>query len=322
MHWLYDPENKVGRGEPLWPPYQHFLHEAPTAHNRRAIPAHDVAGLKTARAMAERSKPGIVYKYRDLTNKFHLSLLQDFSLWVPQFESLNDPFDGNIPLNFDYVSPQSRRALRAFNKNEIRQALEIVPHSPSSQLTAALRRTIRWMGGLSGHALWDAKFKHNRLGITRTYCGVSCFSTSCDNVLLWSHYANGHSGVCMGFDLHNLRFDFLRSTDPVIFGEIDYTDSSLDWPISEDEIDITTRYFLTKSSHWKYEQEYRILTPALCKVAIALSKESIKEITLGIKIAPADKQRVLDIVADRLPHVLVYQATFGNGISIEREQIN
>jgi hypothetical protein len=29
---------------------------------------------------------------------------------------------------------------------------------------------------------------------------ISCFSARSDEVLMWSHYANKHSGVCIGFD--------------------------------------------------------------------------------------------------------------------------
>lgn len=30
--------------------------------------------------------------------------------------------------------------------------------------------------------------------------GVACFSRSHDNILMWSHYADGHSGICVEFE--------------------------------------------------------------------------------------------------------------------------
>ena len=31
--------------------------------------------------------------------------------------------------------------------------------------------------------------------------GLLCFSRNWDNLLLWSHYANSHAGICLGFDI-------------------------------------------------------------------------------------------------------------------------
>jgi len=30
--------------------------------------------------------------------------------------------------------------------------------------------------------------------------GVLCFSRRWNNILMWSHYADGHKGICLGFD--------------------------------------------------------------------------------------------------------------------------
>jgi hypothetical protein len=31
--------------------------------------------------------------------------------------------------------------------------------------------------------------------------GLLCFSESWDHLLMWSHYANKHQGICLGFDV-------------------------------------------------------------------------------------------------------------------------
>jgi len=35
--------------------------------------------------------------------------------------------------------------------------------------------------------------------------GVLCFSRSWNNVLMWSHYADRHKGICLGFDVLDER---------------------------------------------------------------------------------------------------------------------
>src|ERR1700731_4449263 len=45
------------------------------------------------------------------------------------------------------------------------------------------------------HAL-EAHIKHFRQSK-----GLLCFSRNWDNLLLWSHYAASHTGLCLGFDI-------------------------------------------------------------------------------------------------------------------------
>ena len=43
--------------------------------------------------------------------------------------------------------------------------------------------------------------------------GVCCFSEKCDDVLMWSHYSEKHTGACLGFDTNNEFFKNLRQVD-------------------------------------------------------------------------------------------------------------
>jgi hypothetical protein len=83
--------------------------------------------------------------------------------------------------------------------------------------------------------------------------GLLCFTKDWTKLLLWSHYADKHKGICLGFDLKQNTFE-----------EVEYVDKRLR-PELDDEEQFTlperlqTRLHLLKASDWRYEEELRIL---------------------------------------------------------------
>ena len=82
---------------------------------------------------------------------------------------------------------------------------------------------------------------------------ILCLSTHNDLLLMWAHYADRHRGICLEFDaaLPNMGEAF----------EVIYRDQRpvIDCRLLRDFTTRTASALLTKSSHWSYEQEYRIL---------------------------------------------------------------
>lgn len=83
--------------------------------------------------------------------------------------------------------------------------------------------------------------------------GILCFSRNWKNPVLWSHYADKHRGICLGFDL-----------DDFYVQEVKYRDNRLD-PDATKNVKYAgiSAYVLdllrTKYSHWQYEEEIRAL---------------------------------------------------------------
>ena len=83
---------------------------------------------------------------------------------------------------------------------------------------------------------------------------MCCFTADYSNTLLWSHYANQHQGLCIGFDssivplshAHKVQYSQRYPTIEVR-GVDSYTPVNLCSPI------------LTKSAVWSYENEYRLV---------------------------------------------------------------
>jgi len=81
--------------------------------------------------------------------------------------------------------------------------------------------------------------------------GLLCFSKRWRNPVLWSHYSDGHRGLCLGFDvpdelLMGVTYSGKRTTSEKLF--------SKDQSVREREMN---RLLSTKFSHWRYENEVR-----------------------------------------------------------------
>lgn len=85
--------------------------------------------------------------------------------------------------------------------------------------------------------------------------GIVCFTTDWTHPMMWSHYADRHRGVCLGFDIVNAR--------PII--PIEYTPNLLavkDFKVKKID-DINTldymRTWFVKYEAWAYEAEARMV---------------------------------------------------------------
>jgi len=83
--------------------------------------------------------------------------------------------------------------------------------------------------------------------------GLLCFSRNWDNILLWSHYACSHTGMCLGFDIPDKQPDGDYGLD------VAYQPNLLRPPRIEDvNFDFAQRFLRTKHDMWAYEQELRL----------------------------------------------------------------
>ncbi|GHF31412.1 hypothetical protein GCM10017044_28720 [Kordiimonas sediminis] len=92
--------------------------------------------------------------------------------------------------------------------------------------------------------------------------GLICFSEGWDNPVIWSHYADKHKGICLGFDvpdhtLMKVNYQDHRVVFP--YDQILNLTNFDDYP--EDQQNLLVREFrkclCTKYSHWSYEREWR-----------------------------------------------------------------
>lgn len=123
------------------------------------------------------------------------------------------------------------------------------------------------------------------------------------NVLMWSHYAAGHTGICIEFD---------SSKGSRLFSKIEkvkYTDVDplLKREYGKIEIDLLKEVCNYKYHDWNYENEWRIITDGAQKY-LHFEKEEIAGVVMGHRISPEDKEWVKYWISS-YPNIKLYQAS-------------
>ena len=99
---------------------------------------------------------------------------------------------------------------------------------------------------------------------------VTCFSRKYDSLLMWSHYADKHKGVCIEYDrpLSNdfIDMEYSDIRPKIKFESLTRYESAVSIVGREYDQEIQRKVqldcmlpFITKSKEWKYEQEVRCL---------------------------------------------------------------
>ncbi len=86
--------------------------------------------------------------------------------------------------------------------------------------------------------------------------GILCFSENWKNPVHWSHYADHHRGICLGFDVPTNTTTKIGYTDTVL-----KFDKTLLSKSEEEKLKFFLKLSTTKFKHWEYEQEHRKSIP-------------------------------------------------------------
>jgi hypothetical protein len=134
------------------------------------------------------------------------------------------------------------------------------------------------------------------------HSGIACFSEIPTNILMWSHYAASHTGVCVGFDntIHNQ-----------IFAEAKQVDYSRNYEslrnLTGDEKRQIEIVFFTKSRDWAYEKEWRILDMKEGGIR-QIPPSTVKTIILGCRMAAHMRAKILSLATKRREKVKILRA--------------
>jgi hypothetical protein len=119
------------------------------------------------------------------------------------------------------------------------------------------------------------------------YLGICCLSKSKNSLLMWSHYADSHKGVVLGFDADKMKQQFKQ------FEDIDYNNDPILFDIKNPSSSMN-KTILRKSKHWEYEQEIRFLMERNKNAAFPM--DALVEINFGSKCSKRNKQNIIHLV--------------------------
>jgi hypothetical protein len=234
-----------------------------------------------------------LYRYRSIESRELCEIFTDRKIYLASPATFNDPFDCRPSLTI-YKSGPSRLSYLE------KMAQETFPFADKNTLNQRIEEA-------------DRKLRSDPTYVERAYndyikkMGVYCLSKIPNDILMWSHYANGHKGICLEFD---------TTKDKRLFGQalnVDYSKTD-EYPIVNImDVDNPKEYhkaLLTKSNHWTYEQEWRILKPIEegGPGKHAFQAELLTGVILGALISPADKKEITDWVSNYPTKINIYRA--------------
>ncbi len=239
--------------------------------------------------------PKHLYKFQPL-NLQTLRNLKNAQLYFNTPASFNDPFDCST-LEASFEPLDEKNVVDIFkhymNKKNITLDFEInsikdVPQQYVNQIHSGIEKTLKEK---------QRQFLHER--------GCSCFSEENDNILMWSHYAGGHKGICLKLD-----------TSFELFSKIDKVNYSDDFPLipimrlidNNDKFDNEIlKPLYRKSKRWEYEKEWRIFHVEPNKL-YGYGVDALKSVFFGLEVDEADIEIVCLILQGQSNRVMFYRA--------------
>lgn len=143
--------------------------------------------------------------------------------------------------------------------------------------------------------------------------GLICMSQDWQHPLLWSHYADKHRGLCLGFDVSlDINFKPVEYTyERPTLRKIGKTSLS---DVNEDDL---VRFILIKFDAWKYESEWRCFCPLVQKDPVSdlyffpLSAEvKLAQVIVGEK-SLVTREKLASVLGESAGSVTSFKARAG-----------
>jgi hypothetical protein len=192
----------------------------------------------------ETDDSGTEFLYRYFAKRWAESLLLNGKIFFPCPADFNDPFDCQARLTFE----GSRLKLRRYARDLLKELAPEQSKRDRKRLAAKVNKSSY------------ERAREGFLNSLQTGVGVLSFSEKKANILMWGHYAQSHTGLCIEFR----RAEFLDYVLKVKYVE-DYPTLKFFEAIEDMESPkgvrrVVDHMFLSKAQDWQYENEWRLLS--------------------------------------------------------------
>ncbi|MDD5089047.1 MAG: DUF2971 domain-containing protein, partial [bacterium] len=206
-----------------------------------------------------------LYKYR-CVDDYTLSAIRDSTIWFSSPLDLNDPYDCQLSMN----PFGTKEEWRAFLTNTL----------PVGENTHVSKEELirHYIDDRQIHNDPDyAKKLFQRIfDEMRSKIGVCCFSRVWDSIPMWSHYADGHKGVCVEYDSE-------RDKNLANLFMVNYCNEYPTVGVHDTKETISSRFLTSKASAWGYEEEYRLVAG---KGPLKVERRSLTGVIFGCSCPP------------------------------------
>ena len=156
---------------------------------------------------------------------------------------------------------------------------------------------------------FDPRLRENMDGFRKMYhrtvtsqVGVMCLSEVHDDILMWAHYADSHRGVCFVF---NPTEPFFATAQPVHYRE----ERPRVNPLLHSNDQMLDAAMFTKSNHWSYEREWRVLQYKKGAGVYTVPAIALVQVILGAVITAENEAKVRQWVSEASTTISVVAAS-------------
>ena len=259
------------------------------------------------------TKKTMIYKYID---KWGINVLTEKRIKITHPNDFNDPFEF-LPqmvekITMDQVDEKLGDPL--FQDNYYKEKLskgEVRNRTDFNRWLKANKKALR-SAMFQAYANSDYTAQ-DFADIAGKRFGVSCFSDNPDDILMWSHYADKHRGMVIGFEgktfgpyLYKADYDHERHEYHPVF--------------TTGRSDAIINTLRRKSKHWKYEAESRLIIPWIdCVKETHKDKDTgntvdlwfhqvdpcaVRRVIVGAKVSPAFIDDIRAVISADYPWVI------------------
>ncbi|NQU50953.1 MAG: DUF2971 domain-containing protein [Bacteroidetes bacterium] len=248
------------------------------------------------------NNPNFIFKFAPF-NVNTLKLLIKGMLWFGEPKNQNDPYEGEFILeNLDEVLTDEK---------ELAIKKEMNPDTHPSRFEDIYK--------LGGRRNFKHDYSEYLKNILRSCYGISSFSKKYKELLLWTHYANSHKGVCLVFD-RKILVKSLQIENMDI--EVDKVNYQSNIPRIELESDVNKNLSIDGYSVFRFkyvdfekEKEIRFIKYFNPKFeeerGIWFDKTALKAVIFGERMPADDRRTIAHIVKsnDKYKDVKLIQST-------------
>jgi len=249
--------------------------------------------------------PPTLYKYRNFDARGrYLKLIQDGELWFSSAREFNDPFDSALHYQYnDNPLGIRRRWAEDFVKRD-------TPHLNSEEREEFINKRLKEIDDDPGYI---KKIKEHSDELNYKKYGICSLTTFRQDLLMWAHYSDHHRGFCVGIDTEELlKFQLSLPKKPIELVKVMYSTTMPNINFFESMLstrnDDIMALLTTKSDHWSYECEYRLLYYDQTNMSISIGHSAIVEVVLGCKIDEKNKQDMLYVLDMKPSPTAVFRA--------------
>lgn len=195
-----------------------------------------------------------LYKYQPISHYAIENTISGF-LSASRIGEFNDLFDGAMHC---HGSEEERKKAAEIKWNELKVL------TTAANISKDLIEHDYYVNLYSDHFKTDSRLKFRQLDFLGTY--AICLSTKNNSTLMWSHYADSNTGMCVEYDfnditvkplLRDMLFPVAYSSSPIDVNDLLEDDKCKIFKYPIDAAVLCTA--LNKANDWKYENEWRLV---------------------------------------------------------------